>query len=84
MRLLSLTFTAIATAALLTAPSAFAGGDKNAYNNPGGDPPDFDGEMPYTNEGDGRIMIFCADGETLVVKTIDGGAMEATCLADDD
>ncbi|UHD17931.1 hypothetical protein [Thiocapsa bogorovii] len=60
--------------------SALAAGGKNAYNNPTGDPAEDTYQTPYTNVGEGRIMVFCAEGETLVVTPAEDGAVEAVCV----
>ncbi|NEX21117.1 hypothetical protein G3480_12475 [Thiorhodococcus mannitoliphagus] len=64
--------------------AALAGGGQNAYNNPTGDPAEDTYQTPYTNVGDGRIMVFCAEDESLVVTPAEGGAVEATCVPDED
>ena len=71
----------IAAAALLST-GAWAAGGQNAYNNPGGDPPEDTYQTPFANPDGGRMMIFCAEGETLVLTPADGGAVEATCIPD--
>lgn len=71
----------LATAiALFAAPQVLAAGGKNAYNNPTGDPPADTYKMPYANAGDGRMLIFCAEDETLVTMTLADGSVEVTCI----
>lgn len=75
--------TALGMVALLSMAVSFpaaAEGGKNAYNNPNGDPADDTFEAPYVNAGDGRVMVFCAEGETLVLTPVDTGSAEATCV----
>ena len=69
---------------LCTGTEALAAGGQNAYNNPTGDPPSDTYQTPYANTGDGRMEIFCAEGEKLVVTPADDGAVEATCIPADD
>ncbi len=76
--------TALCALSVVFAMPAFAGGDKNAYNNPNGEPSSGDFEAPYVNQGDGRVMVFCAEDEKLVVTPIDSGAVEAVCVPDGD
>lgn len=73
-----LSLTALLSLAM-SLPAAAEGG-KNAYNNPNGDPDDDTFEAPYVNAGDGRVMVFCAEGETLVLTPVSTGAAEATCV----
>ena len=65
---------------LVGAPPAFAGGGKNAYNNPSGSPDEDTFETPYANTGGGRMLVFCAEGETLVTLTMADGTLELTCV----
>ena len=69
-----------AVVALTVATFANAGGDQNAHNNPTGDPPTDTYQVPYANVGDGRLMIFCAEDELLVITPVESGAAEATCV----
>ena len=62
---------------------ALAGGGQNAYNNPTGDPAEDTYQTPYANTGGGRIEVFCAEDEKLVVTPVDGSAVEVTCIAAD-
>jgi hypothetical protein len=72
---------ALATAiALLASPQVLAAGGKNAYNNPTGDPPADTYQTPYANAGEGRMLIFCAEDETLVTMTLADGSVEVTCI----
>ena len=71
----------LATAiALLAAPQVLAAGGKNAYKNPTGDPPADTYQTPYANAGDGRMLIFCAEDETLVTMILADGSVEVTCI----
>ncbi len=65
---------------LASAPQAFAGGGKNAYNNPSGSPDDDTFETPYANTGDGRMLVFCAEDETLITLAMADGTLELTCV----
>jgi len=60
--------------------AAYAGGGKNGYNNPTGDPADDTYRSPYVGMEDQRTMIFCAEDEMLVVTPVDDGSAEATCV----
>ncbi len=80
MKGLLFTTVIVAVIGLVRSAGALAGGDQNAYNNPTGDPPDDTYQTPYANTGDGRIMVFCAEGEVLVITPAEGGAVEASCL----
>ena len=68
---------------LCTGAQALAAGGQNAYNNPTGDPADDTYQMPYANMGGGRIEVFCAEDEELVITPVDGSAVEVTCIAAD-
>ena len=57
-----------------------AGGDKNGYNKPAGEETYL---TPYANEDGGRLSVFCAQDEKLVVTPVDGGAVEVTCIPAD-
>lgn len=70
--------------ALVFSAAAFAGGDKNAHNNPSGEPDDESFEMPFLNMGDGRVMVFCAEDELLVITPVNSGAADAVCIPDDE
>lgn len=61
-------------------PQSLAGGDKKTYNNPGGDPREETLLPPYANEVGGRMSLFCAQDEKLVVTTVDRSAVEVTCI----
>ncbi|MCP5417781.1 MAG: hypothetical protein H6965_11870 [Chromatiaceae bacterium] len=74
----------VAVVSFAAAVPAWASGGKNAYNNPNGSPADEVFEAPYTNLGEGRVMLFCAEDEKLVVTPIDKAAVEATCVPDDE
>ena len=66
--------------ALAAGSSALASGGKNAYNNPSGSPADDGFEMPYVNYGDGRVLVQCADDETLmVIPDPDQEGVEIVC-----
>jgi hypothetical protein len=67
-------------AAALLSSGAWAAGGQNAHNNPTGDPPADTYQTPYANPDGGRMMIFCAEGETLVLTPAEGGSVEATCI----
>ncbi len=71
---------AIAAACLFVAMPVLAGGDQNAHNNPTGDPAEDTYQTPYSNAGDGRIMVFCAEDEKLVVTPVDTGAVDISCI----
>ena len=61
-------------------PTLIAGGDQNGYNNPKGDIPEDTYNEPFANyDGGGRMMVFCAEEELLVVVPTEGGALEVTC-----
>ena len=66
--------------AMVGAPQAFAGGGKNAYSNPSGSPDEETFETPYANTGGGRMLVFCAEDETLVTLTLADGSLELTCV----
>ena len=66
--------------AMVGAPQAFAGGGKNAYSNPSGSPDEDTFETPYANTGGGRMLVFCAEDETLVTLTLADGSLELTCV----
>ncbi len=65
---------------LVGAPPTFAEGGKNAYNNPSGSPDEDAFETPYANTGGGRMLVFCAEGETLVTLAMADGTLELTCV----
>jgi hypothetical protein len=76
----NLLLAAIAVIAVGFSPTLLAGGDQNGYNNPKGDIPDDTYNEPFANyDNDGRMMIFCAEDELLVVVPAEGGALEVTC-----
>jgi hypothetical protein len=76
----SLILASIAAIAVGFSSTLIAGGDQNGYNNPKGDIPDDTYNEPFANfDGDGRMMIFCAEDELLVVVPAEGGALEVTC-----
>jgi hypothetical protein len=50
----------------------FAGGGKNAYSNPTGDPAEDTYQTPFANTDSGRMLVYCADEEDLVVTPVDG------------
>ncbi len=65
----------------LAASGALLGaGGKNAYNNPSGSPSEDTFETPYVNPDGGRMMVFCAEDEKLVVTPVDTGTVEVTCV----
>ena len=72
--------TAAILVVLTSSNVAWAGGDKNAHNNPNGNPAEDTFQTPYANTGDGRMMIFCAENEMLVVTPIEPGALEVICI----
>lgn len=74
----------VAVIGIATSSLSLAGGDKNAHNNPKGDPPGDTYLEPYANPGDGRMMVFCAEDEKLVVTPVDIGAVDATCVPAND
>ena len=70
----------LAAVTLAFATPLTAGGDKNAYNNPNGEPSSSTFSPPYANyDSDGRMMVFCAEDELLVVVPAEGGALEVIC-----
>jgi hypothetical protein len=69
---------------LVCVSATLAAGGKNAYNNPTGDPAEDTYQTPFVNVGDGRIMVFCAEDESLVVTPAKGGVVEAACVPDGD
>ena len=71
---------AFAAAALIASAALSAGGDKNAVNNPNGSPADATFDSPYINGGDGRVLVYCDEGETLVLTPIGSTSAEATCV----
>jgi hypothetical protein len=73
----------LAIAMVLAGSQAFAGGGKNAYNNPSGSPDDATFETPFANTGGGRMLVFCAEDETLVTLTMADGSLELTCVPTD-
>lgn len=58
----------------------YAAGGQNADNNSGGDPPDDTYQTPFSNSGGGRMLIYCAEGETLIMAPAEDGAVEAACV----
>ena len=80
----SLVLSSIAVLALAFTTAVPAVGDKNSYNNPNGEPSSGSFEAPFTNyDGDGRMMIFCAEDELLVATPEDGGALTVTCVPEE-
>ena len=76
----NLLLAAIAAIAVGFSPTLLAGGGQNGYNNPKGDPAEDTYNEPFANyDSDGRMMIFCAEDELLVVIPTEGGALEVTC-----
>jgi hypothetical protein len=71
--------TAVAAAIALSGTQLLAGGDKMAYGNPTGDPAEDTYQNPYASQGDGRLLIYCEEGETLVIVPVETGMAEATC-----
>jgi hypothetical protein len=72
---------ALAALVVCFSPSAvFAGGDQNAYNNPTGDPPADTYQTPYANIGEGRMLVSCAEAETLLTTNLPDGSVEHTCV----
>ncbi len=76
----STTLAAAVILVLIGGSAVLAGGDKNAYNNPTGDPPEDTYLTPYANFGKGRMMVFCAEDEKLVITPVDVGSVEASCI----
>jgi hypothetical protein len=73
--------TALAAIIGLTAGAqALAAGGQNAWNNPTGDPPSDTYQTPYANAGEGRMLVFCAEDETLVMTPTADGSVEITCM----
>ncbi|MEE4279296.1 MAG: hypothetical protein V2I82_12575 [Halieaceae bacterium] len=76
----NLLLAAIAAIAVGFSPSLLAAGGQNGYNNPKGDIPDDTYNEPFANyDNEGRMMVFCAEDELLVVVPAEGGALEITC-----
>ncbi len=76
----TLILVSIAAFSLIFSATLIAGGDQNGYNNPKGDPAEDTYLEPFANYDDGgRMMIFCAEDELLVVVPTEGGALEVTC-----
>ena len=69
-----------AVIALLPTSSAFASGGQNAYKNPTGDPPADTYQTPYANIGEGRMLVSCAEAETLLTIHLPDGSAELTCV----
>lgn len=70
----------IAAIGIASSAGLYASGDKNANNNPNGTPDSDTFDTPFANyDGDGRMMVFCAEDELLVVIPASGGALEVTC-----
>jgi hypothetical protein len=72
--------TLVSSALLAVGSGAFAAGGQNANGNPTGDPAEDTYQNPFSNQGDGRMLIYCADDETLLILPAEGGAVEATCV----
>ena len=70
-----------AAVALAGSSALFAAGGKNSYNNPIGDPGTDTYQTPYANTSEGRILVYCAEGEVLVATPVDKGSLEASCEA---
>ena len=47
---------------------------------PSGSPDEDTFETPYANTGGGRMLIFCAEGETLITLSMADGTLELTCV----
>ena len=78
----SLSILTLATVFALAGSSAlFAGGDQNGYGNPIGDPAEDTYLNPYLNQGGGRTLVYCADGESMAVTPVDDAAVEIACEA---
>jgi hypothetical protein len=76
----TLLLASIAAVTFAFAAPLTAGGDQNAHNNPNGEPSSSTFNPPYTNyDSDGRMMVFCAEDELLVVVPAEGGALEVIC-----
>jgi hypothetical protein len=75
---------AVSSAVAIAAGTALASGGQNAYGNPTGEPAEDTYQNPFSNSGeDGRMQIWCAEDETLVITPAEGGVMEATCVPAD-
>jgi hypothetical protein len=70
---------AIGMALVFASTTSFAEGGKKAYSNPGGEPAEDTYQTPYASEGDGRVLVYCAEDEVLVITPVDTGAAEAVC-----
>ena len=68
---------------LCTGAGALAAGGQNAYNNPSGEPPEETYLTPYANEDGGRMEVFCAESEKLVVTPVGASAVDVTCIPAD-
>lgn len=62
------------------ATQALAAGDKNGYNKPADEPGEETYLTPYANDDGGRMSLFCAQDEKLVVTPVDGSAVAVTCV----
>lgn len=69
----------LGAAVLLSSAQPLASGGKEAYGNPTGDPAEDTYQNPYASQGDGRLLIYCEEGETLVIVPVEVGMAEATC-----
>ena len=73
--------TSLAAVICLTASaSLWAVGDRNAVNSPLGSPDDDTFDAPYVNPEGGRVLVFCEDGEKLVVTPVGGGVIDVICV----
>ncbi len=63
---------------------AGAGGGKNAYSNPTGDPAEETFLTPYMNVGAGRLQVACADSEEMQITPAADGSLEIVCLPADE
>ena len=80
----SLVLSSIAVLGFAFTTAVPAEGDKNSHNNPSGTPSSGSFEAPFTNyDGDGRMIIFCAEDELLVAIPEEGGVLTVTCVPDE-
>ena len=85
MNIRGLQLTALAAIiCLLASAPLWAGGDQNAENNPNGSPGSDTFEAPYVNPDGGRVLVFCEDGEKLVVTPQGSGEIDVICLPAED
>jgi len=70
---------ALGAAVILSSPQLLAAGGEVAAGNPMGDPAEDTYQNPYASQGDGRLLVYCEEGETLVIVPVEVGMAEAIC-----